>query len=159
MLLHLLDACWETYLVVYSVVQSLVGINSVVSIIWKFEYFMHRVWKHLLTPPEMGIIGDLAPSFGIMSTWPTKSTSLCRTSHIMCKLSKFVRCHVLGMSPTTDRYQLMSVDPEDDAIHCCPGRQVLLTVDHPYDCWQHLPRPAVTWRRWACCTQIYQYRA
>ena len=63
--------CWsliwtiyEEHLAVFITVQNLVVIGSVVSIIWKFQYFMHLAWKRLFTPSKLVFLGHLIPKIG-----------------------------------------------------------------------------------------------
>jgi len=71
----------EAYLVVFTDVQNLVGIHAVVSIIWKFEYFVSLAWKCLFMPPNYSF-WIWPTEWGVISTEPREVTSLCgKTSY------------------------------------------------------------------------------
>jgi len=47
----------EAYLVVFIGLQNLVEIHTVISIVWKLEYFVHLDWKCLFTPQNYAFWG------------------------------------------------------------------------------------------------------
>jgi len=69
-----LKSIWWTLSII---VQNLVGITSVVLIIWKFKYFAHLAWKCLFMPQKRVAI----------STQPPKAHHCVETHHMIFRLS------------------------------------------------------------------------
>ena len=53
-----------TMLVVSIVVQNLIEIDTVVSIMWNFQYFARFCLKTPIHAPEIGVLGDFTPEMG-----------------------------------------------------------------------------------------------
>jgi len=112
---------WTThkaYLVVFTGVQKLVGIHAIVSMmwkfefflclawkcmwIWKFEYFACFAWKCLFTPPKLWFWWIWPPKWGGVSIEPHKAHPCMERRRVTYRSSKSVhRCNTFAHSKNT----------------------------------------------------------